>query len=394
MSRKEIGSEKSGLFKLGIMANSGRLGYLDNLRSFALLLGILFHVSIVYSDEIKYAIQNNERSYLLSYFCYFIHGFRMPLFFMISGFFSALVIERKGGFEFLKARILRVVIPMVFGLVFLSPIQYYLMQKIKNPNLEVLTFILDFFTVDKFEHSHIWFLVNLSLYSFLFYLLPKSFFKNLPCTLTKNGFIFLTFYFIFNLLLLSIFHYFYPKGESIVGISKLTFVYQFFFFLLGIFSYYQNFIFEKTPTSLGLPFLFLSFCAIFVFLAFKELEVHDQMWISYRYVSFYWRTLHLGLWILGAILWSIICIQLFSVYFSNKTKLGEYLIEASLPIYLLHHPLSLFFAFLFFDRTEPIWIKMVLHLLFVVFFCLVLYEVLIRRWNFLRILFGLKPLRS
>ncbi|MCZ8343017.1 MAG: acyltransferase family protein, partial [Leptospira sp.] len=249
MSRKEIGSEKSGYYNSGIMANGVRLGYLDNLRSFALLLGILFHVSIVYSEEIKYAIQNNERSYILSYFCYFIHGFRMPLFFMIAGFFSALVFERKGGFEFIKARFARVVLPMLFGLIFLSPIQYYLVQKIKKPELEVIKFVLDFFSVEKFEHSHIWFLVNLSVYSFLFYLLPKSIFKKIPGTQGKNNFSFLIFFFIISLILLSIFHYFYPKGESFLGVSKLTFVYQLLFFFLGICSYYKNLIFEKTPSK-------------------------------------------------------------------------------------------------------------------------------------------------
>lgn len=65
----------------------GRLVYLDNLRSFALLLGIVFHAAIVYATDIKYAIQDEDRSEVLSYFCYWIHSYRMPMFYMISGFF-------------------------------------------------------------------------------------------------------------------------------------------------------------------------------------------------------------------------------------------------------------------------------------------------------------------
>lgn len=73
----------------------GRLVYLDNLRSFALLLGIIFHAAIVYASDIKYAIQDEDRSDVLSYFCYWIHSYRMPMFYMISGFFSAMVWEKK-----------------------------------------------------------------------------------------------------------------------------------------------------------------------------------------------------------------------------------------------------------------------------------------------------------
>ena len=80
----------------GSMNQVKRLYYLDNLRSFALILGVIFHAGIVYAESIQYAIQDLQRNVFFTYLSYFVHGFRMPLFFMISGFFSGLVLENKG----------------------------------------------------------------------------------------------------------------------------------------------------------------------------------------------------------------------------------------------------------------------------------------------------------
>ena len=64
-----------------------RLFYLDNLKTFALLLGVLFHTSIVYAPNIGYAIKSGDLHYFFSILVHLIHLFRMPLFFFLSGFF-------------------------------------------------------------------------------------------------------------------------------------------------------------------------------------------------------------------------------------------------------------------------------------------------------------------
>lgn len=50
-----------------------------------------------------------------------IHGFRMPLFFLMSGFFTMLLIERRGLSGLVKNRILRILVPLIAGTIVVAP---------------------------------------------------------------------------------------------------------------------------------------------------------------------------------------------------------------------------------------------------------------------------------
>ena len=50
-----------------------------------------------------------------------IHGFRMQLFFLVSGFFTAMMWKKRGGTALVKQRLLRIGIPLVAGAVILFP---------------------------------------------------------------------------------------------------------------------------------------------------------------------------------------------------------------------------------------------------------------------------------
>ncbi|MCW7471596.1 acyltransferase family protein [Leptospira kanakyensis] len=368
----------------------GRLVYLDNLRSFALLLGIVFHAAIVYAAEIKYAIQDTNRSDILSYFCYWIHSYRMPMFYMISGFFSALVLEKKGTKFYLEARFKRVLIPTIFGLIFLAPIQYYLTERLKTNTLELLPFLDYFFTKDHFQHSHIWFLVDLFCFSILYTLIPKSFFtlkfwakipKGLPRYLLLLAFCFLFVFFSHSQI---------SKGESYYGIFKLTFIFQFSFFLIGVFSYHWKTILIQKDNNSKIKTLAIFVWAIVVYLLFKDMEIDDPLWIYFQYVNVWVRGFHIFLWVLSPFLWTSFLVFIFQILGNREGKLGSYLIEASLPIYLVHHPISLMYAFWIRDIEWGIWVKFSLHIMVVLGGSFFLYEFLIRKIKPLRILFGLK----
>lgn len=367
----------------------GRLVYLDNLRSFALLLGIVFHAAIVYATDIKYAIQNEDRSEVLSYFCYWIHSYRMPMFYMISGFFSAMVWEKKGRSFYLEARFKRVLIPTIFGLIFLAPIQYYLTERIKTPRLEIIPFLDYFFTKDHFQHSHIWFLVDLFCFSILYSLIPKSFFTmklwdQIPKWISKY-IILVSFCFLFVFLS----HTQVSKGESYYGIFKLTFIFQFSFFISGVFCYHWKSILTSKDNS-RIKTLAVFVWALFVYLVFKEIEIEDPLWIYFQYVNGWIRALHIFLWVLSPFLWTSFLVSIFQALGNKGGKVGSYLIEASLPIYLVHHPISLFYAYWVKDMEWGIWVKFISQILVVLGCSFLLYEFLIRKIKPLRFLFGLK----
>jgi glucan biosynthesis protein C len=367
-----------------------RLLYLDNLRSFALFLGIIFHAAIVYAPSIGYAIQDERREDVFGYFCYFIHSFRMPLFFLISGYFSALVWEKKGKSAYIEGRILRIFIPMSIGLLFLAPIQYYLVGKIKNPDLQLFSFLADFLSVQKFAHSHIWFLVDLLLFSAFFILFPKRILKYLTDSLPRNIYLLLGVFCIFTFSLTLLAHSFFPRGDDILGIDKLTFFYQFGFFICGVFSFYAHTIFEPTIELSSIVLLNWFTFGLLILILFYQIEITDPLWMPYFYGGVTSRMWHLFLWCLSPFVWTRFFVLLFQSIANVSNPFTVYLVNASLPIYLLHHPISLLTAFFFRNLDIPVYAKFCLHTFIVLGFSFLIYDTLIKNTIILRRLFGLK----
>ena len=87
---------------------------LDALRSFAMLLGIALHASLSFF-AFPWPVHDIQRSDLLPLFLVAVHGFRMPLFFLISGYFTMLVYRRRGLRSLLEQRFQRIVLPLVIA---------------------------------------------------------------------------------------------------------------------------------------------------------------------------------------------------------------------------------------------------------------------------------------
>lgn len=100
-----------------------RLDYLDAVRSFALILGIIFHASLSFIPIfIGWAVMDISTSHLVSIFILISHSFRMELFFLIAGFFGHLKFHQQGAKSFFKSRFVRVVIPFIVGWFLLRPL--------------------------------------------------------------------------------------------------------------------------------------------------------------------------------------------------------------------------------------------------------------------------------
>jgi peptidoglycan/LPS O-acetylase OafA/YrhL len=100
-----------------------RIDYLDAVRAFALLLGIVFHASLSFLPIfIGWAVMDVSTSPVVSAFMLVSHSFRMELFFLIAGFFSHLTYHRKGAGFFVRSRILRLVVPFLIGWFILKPL--------------------------------------------------------------------------------------------------------------------------------------------------------------------------------------------------------------------------------------------------------------------------------
>ena len=101
--------------------NDVRYHGLDGLRAFAMLLGIVLHATLPYFalgawPQNSYFLYGDNFSEPLYALFEFIHVWRMPVFFLLAGFFANLVLARRSFAYFYKDRLKRIVIPLViFG---------------------------------------------------------------------------------------------------------------------------------------------------------------------------------------------------------------------------------------------------------------------------------------
>ena len=100
-----------------------RLDYLDAVRSFALILGIIFHASLSFMPIfIGWAVMDISTSDFVSIFIMINHSFRMELFFLIAGFFSHMKFHQQGVRDFITSRFVKILIPFVIGWFLLRPL--------------------------------------------------------------------------------------------------------------------------------------------------------------------------------------------------------------------------------------------------------------------------------
>jgi glucan biosynthesis protein C len=104
-------------------AGNSRLDYLDATRAFALVLGVVFHACLSFMPVwMGWAVQDVSTSPLVGMFMTVSHSFRREAFFLLAGFFSHLTLHRKDVGEFVRSRVLRIVVPFVVGWFILRPL--------------------------------------------------------------------------------------------------------------------------------------------------------------------------------------------------------------------------------------------------------------------------------
>lgn len=100
-----------------------RYDYLDAVRAFALLLGVVFHAGLSFLPfPIGWAVMDVSTSPVVAIGIVVSHAFRMELFFLIAGFFSRMSFHRHGARAFCGTRLVRLVIPLVVGWFLLRPL--------------------------------------------------------------------------------------------------------------------------------------------------------------------------------------------------------------------------------------------------------------------------------
>ncbi len=87
-----------------------------------MILGVVFHASLPFATA-GWMVNDWKRNEGLMLFVSWVHGFRMPLFIFVSGYFTMMVWRGRGLKALLKQRFLRVFLPLIAGVVTVLPLQ-------------------------------------------------------------------------------------------------------------------------------------------------------------------------------------------------------------------------------------------------------------------------------
>ncbi|MGD8535217.1 MAG: acyltransferase family protein, partial [Candidatus Aminicenantes bacterium] len=152
---------------------SSRLYFVDNLRVLIISLVVAHHAGQPYGPTGgEWPLFSPERSPLLGPFFSVNASFFMGLLFLISGYFVPGAFDRKGAGIFLKDRLLRLGIPLLFiGLLTFGPLTYFMGYTAQGGQLSFLQYLIrEYIGRWQVEIAHMWFVAHLLVYALGYWL--------------------------------------------------------------------------------------------------------------------------------------------------------------------------------------------------------------------------------
>jgi len=144
-----------------------RLYALDFLRAFALLMGVLLHVLMLFLEP----ADGSEPRLGASIIFVWIHTWRMPLFMLLAGFFTALSLSKREVGNYALNRLIRLGVPLLLLWSVIPAIDEGATELFKTPDLISWLFYDVPFTL---RLDHLWFLYYLLLFYGILLLLKTS----------------------------------------------------------------------------------------------------------------------------------------------------------------------------------------------------------------------------
>ena len=348
------------------MPKSLRRYDIDWLRVIAIALLLIYHITIVFQPWGVFIgfLQSDEPLKSLWIPMAMLNVWRIPLLFFVSGMGVCFAIKKRNWKQLITERAKRILLPFLFGIVFIVPIHIFIWQIYYNQDFS--------FTLSR---SHLWFLGNIFLYvimlSPLFFYLKRietSAISEKIKRLFGNPFGFLI------IIASFVIETFIVKLESyeMYAMTIHGFVLGLLAFLFGFMLIYSEVYFWKSVLKWKWPLLILALLLFSVRLFYFEL-------IAPNYLK-----------AIESCLWVFTVFGFGYRYLNHPSKTLSYLSEAAYPIYIIHMIFLYLGSYLILPLSIPTFAKFVLIILFTGVGCFALYELVIKRIRFLRPLFGLK----
>jgi peptidoglycan/LPS O-acetylase OafA/YrhL len=162
-----------------------RLLAFDALRAGAMLLGVAFHASVAYSvrplPELLWPVADEATTRLCDILFWWSHAFRMPLFFLVAGYFAERTTARSGAVALVASRARRVLLPLAAAGLAVLPVVYYVWAagwwiegRVTVKEIRAVKFADPAIQAGFLGPAHLWFLGDLFLLVVLFALLRPS----------------------------------------------------------------------------------------------------------------------------------------------------------------------------------------------------------------------------
>ena len=368
---------------------------LDWLRVLAVLLLIYFHTAVIfYRGELGvFYVTDAIVDPALKIFILFVHQWHMPLFFFLSGAATWFSLETRTAKQYVRERLQRLLIPFVFGTLVLVPPQVYCrILSTSHDQKSYLQFYPQFFNgirpSGNFEWAHLWFIVYLLVFSlvalpiFIYFRQPSR--QRLPQWLT-TGFDRVGAVFYPALVLAIIEAVFRPKW---IGFQNLYDDWANVLLYLSYFVYGYIFCSDRRfGQCLDSQRYWVMGAAIVGMSSLFGLWLTDTVpdrGYSLTYIIYQaFRGFNSWCWVLMAL-------SLARSHLNFKNRWLHYANEASYPFYILHQTIVVAIGFYVVHWELGVLEKFIIISTGSLLTTFVIYELLIRRINTTRFLFGLK----
>lgn len=374
------------------MNTKERRNDIDWLRVLAMFSVFLFHCAR-YFDHEGWHVKNPQLGLGFSVFVGILAQWIMPIFFVLSGMSSRFALNFRSAGQFIGERFKRLFIPLVFGIFILIPPQVYIERFTHNQfDGTFFQFYPHYFDGwygfggnFAWMGLHLWFLLVLFLFSLLTLPILLSLkldgavrsVRGLSAFFEKSGAILLL---IFPLALMEFL--FHPDGLGQRNFGGWNvFVYLVFFlygYLMASDKRYRHSV-EKQRV---------------IFLALAALTTLIGFWLrrsgfdpTFGSIDYFWMSL---LRTFNSWVWVLAILGIGSRYLTFRSRLLKYASTAVLPFYILHQSVIVIFGFFILDWTANNFVKYLVLSTGSFIVIMLIYEFCVKRFGFLRFLFGMK----
>lgn len=337
--------------------------YLDNLRFSIVLLVVLYHVIYIFNSVGVITNISVAGIKQMDTVLYLINPWFMPCLFLISGISARYALQKKTTKQFMKSRVVKLLVPSIAGIFILGWISGYITSlgtDIFGGNGDLLPGFIKYFIYSMIGAGPLWFAHQLFLASIVLMIIIKIDKKDKIWQLGKK------------VNMPAILLLFFPVwGSSLILNTPLIEVYRhgiyIFLFLLG----YYVFSHEHVTDLLAkwrYPLLIMSLVCGAAF----TIHYYGDNYTSMEVLKSPLNNIYLWLMTLTVIGCS-------KVWFNKKTKFTTYMAPRSFAIYVLHYPILVLFAYIIITNLElPIIMNYILLFIIEIIAVPLSYELIVR----------------